>query len=70
MTTNGDKVTLRDVYQAIGSLEQKLDKRFERVESKVEILEDFRSKLIGVSLIIGAFAGTIASWVWAKIINS
>lgn len=58
---------LKDVYDAVNRLEAKLDKRITDLEHRVDILEDFKGKVIGVATVIGAFVGAITSWIWEKI---
>lgn len=61
------KITLRDVYDILYRVEQKYEKRFETIENKVDSLEKFQNKAIGVLIIASSFLSLIASYVWQKI---
>ena len=62
-----DRVTLRDIYERFDRLEDKLDRRFIRLENKVELLETFRDRAYGMIAVVGTFSGIIASYIWKKI---
>jgi len=65
-TTNG-KISLRDVYEIVYRLEDKLDKRMCHIEDRVDNLEDFKSRILGVTAFVSAFVGSIAAWTWNRI---
>jgi len=69
---NRDDVTLRDIYDAVGKLEEKMDKRMGCLQteisdriSKVEIrtdgLESFRDNMMGKVAIITVIATSVIS---------
>jgi hypothetical protein len=58
---------LKDTYAEIRSLRLEMTDRFEKVEARVDVLEDFRGRILGGATILGAFAGAIGSWVWGKL---
>ena len=66
MTMNG-KVTLRDVYDVVNRLEDKMDTRLKEIERCVEQNTNFRYKLLGCAGVIGAVAGGAVSVVWEKL---
>ena len=50
-----DRVTLRDVYDAVGRLETKFDSRFDRIEARTSVLENFQAGLKGqIALVLFA----------------
>lgn len=67
MAEQADKVTLRDVYEAINSLEAKIDKRYDTLEDRVDTLENWRWYIMGsIAVVIGIiwyFANEIKSHV-------
>ena len=63
-----DTVTLRDVYDAIGKLEEKVGRRIEKVEEKVNSLEEFKDRAIGIISIITVALSAVFSWLWKKIL--
>ena len=65
--TNGDKVTLRDVYEAIGDLRSEMSGRIDKVEVRVSILEDLKGRLLGGVAIISMVFGVVFSWLWEKL---
>lgn len=62
-----DDVSLRDIYDAVGSLEEKMGKRIEKVETNVANLQGFQNKSLGVISVLSLFFSAIASFIWTKI---
>jgi hypothetical protein len=65
--TNGDKVTLRDVYEAIGDLRSEMSGRIDKVEVRVGILEDLKGRILGGVAIISMVFGVVFSWLWERL---
>lgn len=62
-----DTVTLRDIYDVVDRLEKKMTMRIDKVDERVNILEDFKSKAavlgsIGMVILSGVF-----SFIWKYI---
>ena len=62
-----EKVTLRDIYDAIGALEAKITNRYDH---KIETLEvcvdentDFRNQLVGKMTVIFFVIGVAVNWI-------
>ena len=68
--TNGSKVTLRDIYEAINALEAKMTHRMEKVEGDVEENTTFRNQLIGKMTVIFAVIGVSVNLLWDYIFNN
>jgi hypothetical protein len=62
-----DKVSLRDVYNAVNSLEEKIGKRLDKIENRVDVLEDFKGRAIGMLSIFAIFSGAVSTWIWSKL---
>ena len=62
-----DKISLRDIYNAVNSLEEKLDRRFLKVEEDIENLKDFKGRLTGIMAIVSLIASGAFSYIWKKI---
>jgi len=62
-----DSPTLRDIYNAVNSLDAKWDKRMEKTETKVEKLESNQDKAFGILAVFSVFSGFISKFVWEKI---
>lgn len=58
---------LCEVLTRLDRLEDKLDKRVTSLENRVDIIEDFRSRILGVAVVIGAISGSVVHWVWMRI---
>jgi len=53
---NNNRVTLKDVFEVVNRLEDKMDKRLSVMDSKVDALESFKDNLAGKFIvIIGVF---------------
>ena len=61
------RITLKDVYDVVNRLEDKVDRRLVILECRVDKLENFKTRVITAAGIIGAVAGGLISWVWDKI---
>lgn len=65
-----DKVTLRDVYDAINRVESKYDRRLERIEQDIDQIKSFQNKVYGVVGILSIFVSAAASYIWNKLVNN
>jgi hypothetical protein len=62
-----ERVTLKDVYEVVNRIEDKMSQRIAETERRVDILESFQSRTLGVLSIITVFISLAATWVWGKI---
>jgi len=62
-----DNVSLRDIYEAVERVEEKMSKKIEKVECDVEVLQAFQNKALGILSVVSLFASAIASFIWDKI---
>ena len=62
-----DRVTLRDVYEAIGSLESKIDEKIKDNAARIDTLETFRDRWLGAMAVISLFGGAVSSWLWERL---
>lgn len=65
-----EKVTLRDVYDAFNRLEDKQDKRLAAIEAKIDNLESFQNKALGMLAVFAAFTSAITTFIWNKVTGS
>ena len=60
-----DPITLKDVYDAIDRLEDKIvermDKTDEKLDNRVRKLEDFQSRILGIASILAIFVSGVVS---------
>lgn len=61
------EVTLKDVYDAVHDLEDKIDKRVAVLEERVHSLEGFQNKAIGILGLLSFVISVSASFVWSKL---
>jgi len=65
------RVSQRDIYELVQKrfdrLEDKMDRRITSIEKRVDVLEDFRSYVIGIITLLGFFVGGFATWVIKKV---
>lgn len=64
-----DKVTLRDIYDAVGRLEEKLDKRIGKSEKDIEDLKAFQNKALGITGVFAAFISVAVNTIWERVIK-
>lgn len=60
---------LKDTYSEIRALRMEMVQRFEKVEARVDILEDFKGKILGMAAVVSAFVGLASAWIWRKIVG-
>ena len=65
--TNGNRVTLKDIYEVCNRLEEKMDKRMCHAEERIDILEDFKSRILGIATIVSVISGAVFSWLWERL---
>lgn len=68
--SDGNNVTLKDVYDAVNRLEDKFEKRIKPIETDVNELQKFQNRAMGVLTVFSTFIGLIATFVWNRIIGS
>lgn len=61
-------VSLRDIYEAVGRLEEKLDKRMTRNEDRLENLESFKDRSLGIISIASLIVGGVFTWIWKQVL--
>jgi len=64
-----DKITLRDIYEVVEKYNDKIDKRMCELEDRVNILENFKARVLGMAAVIAAFVGSFTAWIWKRLTN-
>lgn len=68
-----DRVTLRDVYDAINRMEDNLKKEFNgrltKVEKDIEDIKSFQNRFLGVMSILSLFLSAAATYIWNQIFH-
>lgn len=67
--TKMDKVTLRDVYEAVDSLRKEMGGRIDKIEDRVDKNEDKISRIYGGVGVVSVIFGTIAGIITDRIIK-
>ena len=62
-------ITLKDVYDVVQRLEDKMDGRFEKIEEEVATNTNFRNQLIGKITVVVVFIGLGINMAWDYIFN-
>lgn len=68
MAAEQQRVTLRDIYDALNRVEDKYDRRFDAIEKDIDELQKFQNKAIGVLGLASAFVSLIATYIWNKLV--
>lgn len=63
-----NSVNLRDVYNAVNRIEDKLNERIENLERKVSMLESFQNKALGIITTVSLIFGGLISYFWNKVL--
>jgi len=64
-----EAVNLRDIYEIVERLEMKIDRRLVEAEKKIDKLEDFNSRAMGVWFAITTIISIGSSWIIQRIIK-
>ena len=64
---NSDRVSLRDIYEAVGKLEDKIDRKIEGIQTEVNGLQSFRDRWLGYVSAISFIITLTFSLIWKKI---
>ena len=62
-----ESITLKDVYDAVNRVEDKMDKRITPLESRIDNLEDFKGRALGIFGVISFLGSAVFSWAWERI---
>jgi len=61
------QVSLKDIYEIVERLEMKIDRRLVEAEKKIDKLEDFNSRAMGVWFAITTIISIGSSWIIQRI---
>lgn len=64
-----EKVTLRDVYDIVNKLDEKLDRRFVEMDRRVDAIESFKNKALGVASIFAIFSSVVTTYIWERLVG-
>lgn len=64
---NRDDVSLRDIYEAVSSLENKMGDRIDKMENRVDTLETFRDRTLGMVAVASVFISVVVNFIWEKL---
>ena len=64
---NNSYQLLKDTNEIVNRLEIKIDRRMCELETRVNTLEDFKGRVLGIGSIIAAVFGVVGAWVWDKL---
>lgn len=62
-------ITLKDVYEVVQRLEDKMDGKFDKLDEEVKENTNFKNQLIGKMTVIFAIIGISVNMVWDYIFN-
>lgn len=55
---------LKDVYEVVARIEDKVDRRFVAVETRVDKVEDYQSNLTGKITVLGGIMMLLVNFLW------
>lgn len=61
------QVSLKDIYEAVNRLEDKMDGRLKTAEAKIDALESIANKAVVIFSLVNIFLTAGFSWVWNKV---
>ena len=70
MTKPSSYELLKDTHAIVSDLRKESNERMEKIEERVDILEDFRGKMLGVAIAVSAIISGGITWVWKQVTNS
>lgn len=66
---SGDRITTKDVYEVVNRLEDKLDRRLNSMEERIDKNESFRERAIAVGSVFVIFSNLLATWIWDRLMG-
>lgn len=64
---NGERVSQRDIYDAVQDLRREIIGELKDVREDIEILKSFQNKAYGIFTVVSLFASGFFAWVWSKL---
>lgn len=64
-----DKVTLRDIYDAVGELRREMNIRIDKIEEKADKNENAISKILGYASAVSFVISLSFALIWKKIVG-
>ena len=58
---------LKDTHRMVSDLRKENNERMDKIESRIDILEDYKGKIVGMVSIISVLVSGGVAWVWKKI---
>lgn len=62
-----ERVTLRDIYEIVNRLEEKMDDKIALIDDRVGAIESFQNKILGIGAVLSAILGMGGAWFWTKL---
>ena len=58
---------LKDTHKIVSDLRKENSERMQKIEDRIDILEDYKGKIVGMVSIISILVSGGVAWVWKKI---
>lgn len=69
MGENNNDISLRDLMNAINRIDDKYDRRFERMEDDMDRVKAFQNKALGILAVFSSFIAIGSGYVWNKVVG-
>lgn len=66
---NEERITLKDVYDAVYRVEDKLGKRLDDQDRKIQELKDFQNRALGILSAGTMLFSALISYFWDKVLR-
>jgi hypothetical protein len=63
-----DNISLRDIYNAVNRLEDKLSKRMDDQDGKIRRIESFQNKALGIVSLGMLIFSSLITYFWKKVL--
>lgn len=60
-------ITLRDIYEVVNRLEDKIDDRITPIEKDISDLKSFQNRTLGIVGIVSIVLSGFSSYFWSKV---
>ena len=64
-----ERVTLKDVYDVVNRLQDKIEGRVAGIEKDVDELKSFHQKLIGMATLAAGFVSLLTTFIWNRVMG-
>ena len=60
---------LKDTHEIVSNLRKENNERMKTIEERIDVLEDYKGKIVGMVSIISILVSGGVAWVWKRVVG-